>query len=199
MNPYVTGQTIQMLREKRRMTQKQLADLLYISDKTVSKWETGKGLPDIMLLDQLAKALHVSVPELFSGTEIVNQNRTGNMLKTRFYVCPVCGNVISAAGEGAFHCCGILLPPLEPEEPDTAHDIIVTPMDGEYYVRMAHPMTKRHFISFFAAVTAERVTLVKLYPEQEPETRLPAKGRGWLYAYCNQHGLFCLPLCREQR
>ena len=163
MNPYVTGQTIQMLREKRRMTQKQLADLLYISDKTVSKWETGKGLPDIMLLEPLAKALHVSVPELFSGTEIVNQNRTGNMLKTRFYVCPVCGNVISAAGEGAFHCCGILLPPLEPEEPDTAHDIIVTPMDGEYYVRMAHPMTKRHFISFFAAVTAERVTLVKLY------------------------------------
>ena len=105
MNPYVTGQTIQMLREKRRMTQKQLADLLYISDKTVSKWETGKGLPDIMLLEPLAKALHVSVPELFSGTEIVNQNRTGNMLKTRFYVCPVCGNVISAAGEGAFHCC----------------------------------------------------------------------------------------------
>ena len=83
MNPYVTGQTIQMLREKRRMTQKQLADLLYISDKTVSKWETGKGLPDIMLLEPLAKALHVSVPELFSGTEIVNQNRTGNMLKTR--------------------------------------------------------------------------------------------------------------------
>ena len=199
MSPYVTGQTIQMLGEKRRMTQKQLADLLYISDKTVSKWETGKGLPDIMLLEPLAKALHVSVPELFSGTEIVNQNRTGNMLKTRFYVCPVCGNVISAAGEGAFHCCGILLPPLEPEEPDTAHDIIVTPMDGEYYVRMAPPMTKRHFISFFAAVTAERVTLGKRYPEQEPETRLPAKGRGWLYAYCNQHGLFRLPLRREQR
>ena len=152
-----------------------------------------------MLLEPLAKALHVAAPELFSGTEIVNQNRTGNMLKTRFYVCPVCGNVISAAGEGAFHCCGILLPPLEPEEPDTAHDIIVTPMDGEYYVRMAHPMTKRHFISFYAAGTAERVTLVILYPEQEPETRLPAKGRGWLYAYCNQHGLFRLPLRREQR
>lgn len=136
------------------------------------------------------------MPELFSGTEIVNQNRTGNMLKTRFYVCPVCGNVISAAGEGAFHCCGISLPPLEAEAPDAAHDILVTPMDGEYYVRMAHPMTKTHFISFFAAVTPERVTLVKLYPEQEPETRLPARGRGWLYACCNQHGLFRLPLPR---
>lgn len=45
MNPYVTGQTIQMLREKRGLTQKQLAELLFVSDKTISKWETGKGLP----------------------------------------------------------------------------------------------------------------------------------------------------------
>lgn len=194
MNPYVTGQTIQMLRERRSMTQKQLAERIFVSDKTISKWETGKGLPDITLLEPLAKALGVSLPELFSGTEIVNRNRTANMLKTQWYVCPVCGNVISAAGAGAFHCCGIALPPLTPEVPDEAHAIQITPMDGEYYVRMEHPMTKTHFLSFFAAVTAERVTLVKLYPEQEPETRLPARGRGWLYACCNQHGLVRLPL-----
>ena len=118
MNPYVTGQTVQMLREKRGITQKQLAEQLFISDKTVSKWETGKGLPDITLLEPLAKALHVSVPELISGTAVTNRNRTANMLKTQWYVCPLCGNVISAAGEGAFHCCGIALPPLVPEEPD---------------------------------------------------------------------------------
>ena len=110
MNPYVTGQTIQMLREKRGLTQKQLAELLFVSDKTISKWETGKGLPDITLLEPLAQALHVSLPELFSGATVINQNRSANMLKTRWYVCPVCGNVISAAGEGAFHCCGIALP-----------------------------------------------------------------------------------------
>ena len=115
MNPYVTGQTVQMLREKRGITQKQLAEQLFISDKTVSKWETGKGLPDITLLEPLAKALHVSVPELISGTAVTNRNRTANMLKTQWYVCPLCGNVISAAGEGAFHCCGIALPPLVPE------------------------------------------------------------------------------------
>lgn len=67
-------------------------------------------------------------------------------------------------------------------------------MDGEYFVRMEHPMTKSHYLSFFAAVTSERVTLVKLYPEQEPGTRLPARGRGWLYACCNRHGLFRIPL-----
>ena len=194
MNPYVTGQTIQMLREKRGITQKQLAEQLFISDKTVSKWETGKGLPDITLLEPLAKALHVSVPELISGTAVTNRNRTANMLKTQWYVCPLCGNVISAAGEGAFHCCGIALPPLVPEEPDEFHTISVECMDGEYFVRMEHPMTKSHYLSFVAAVTSERVTLVKLYPEQEPETRLPARGRGWLYACCNRHGLFRIPL-----
>lgn len=83
MNPYVTGQTIQMLRERRSMTQKQLAERIFVSDKTISKWETGKGLPDITLLESLAKALGVSLPELFSGTEIVNRNRTANMLKTQ--------------------------------------------------------------------------------------------------------------------
>ena len=194
MNPYVTGQTVQMLREKRGITQKQLAEQLFISDKTVSKWETGKGLPDITLLEPLAKALHVSVPELISGTAVTNRNRTANMLKTQWYVCPLCGNVISAAGEGAFHCCGIALPPLVPEEPDESHTISVECMDGEYFVRMEHPMTKSHYLSVFAAVTSERVTLVKLYPEQEPETRLPARGRGWLYACCNRHGLFRIPL-----
>ena len=125
MNPYVTGQTVQMLREKRGITQKQLAEQLFISDKTVSKWETGKGLPDITLLEPLAKALHVSVPELISGTAVTNRNRTANMLKTQWYVCPLCGNVISAAGEGAFHCCGIALPPLVPEEPDESHTISI--------------------------------------------------------------------------
>lgn len=194
MNPYVTGQTIQMLREKRGITQKQLAEQLFISDKTVSKWETGKGLPDITLLEPLAKALQVSVPELISGTAVTNRNRTANMLKTQWYVCPLCGNVISAAGEGAFHCCGIALPPLVPEEPDESHAISVECMDGEYFVRMEHPMTKSHYLSFFAAVTSERVTLVKLYPEQEPATRLPARGRGWLYACCNRNGLFRIPL-----
>ena len=110
MTHYVTGNTIKALREKKKYTQKQLADRLAVSDKTVSKWETQKGLPDISLLEPLAKELGVSVAELLSGECITNRNRAGNMLRTKFYVCPVCGNVIHATGEGAFSCCGIGLP-----------------------------------------------------------------------------------------
>ena len=190
MNRYVTAKTIQTLREKRGYTQKQLAEKLYVSDKTISKWETGKGLPDISLLEPLAKALSVSVAELLSGEYITNGNRSANMLRAKFYVCPVCGNVISATGEGAFSCCGIVLPPLSPEESDEAHGLRVEKVDGEYFVSMAHPMTKSHYLSFFACVTSDRMTLVKLYPEQNPEARLPMRGHGWIYGYCNQHGLF---------
>lgn len=190
MNCYVTGQIIQTLREKRGFTQRQLAEQLFVSHKTISKWETGKGLPDITLLEPLAKALGVSVAELLTGEYITNTNRSANMLHTQFYVCPVCGNVIYAAGEGAFNCCGISLPPLQPEEPDEAHFMHLELVDGERYVRIAHPMTKSHYISFFACVTSDRVILTKLYPEQNSEVCLPMRGHGWIYAYCNQHGLF---------
>ncbi len=50
MNSYVTGTVIKQLREKQNLTQAMLADMICVSDKTVSKWETGKGLPDISLL-----------------------------------------------------------------------------------------------------------------------------------------------------
>lgn len=190
MNNYVTGSAIRALREKKGYTQKQLAERLLVSDKAVSKWESGRGLPDISLIEPLAKTLGVSVAELLSGAYVQNRNRHGNMLKSRFYVCPVCSNAMFATGEGAFSCCGVQLPPLEPEEADEAHEILIERMEDEHYVRMRHPMEKTHYISFYAYATADRVQFVKLYPEQNAEARFSLSGRGVLYALCNRHGLF---------
>ena len=190
MNNYVTGSAIRLLREKKGYTQKQLAEQLMVSDKAVSKWESGRGLPDISLIEPLAKTLGISVAELLSGECIQNTNRHGNMNRSRFYVCPVCGNVIFAAGEGAFSCCGVQLPPLEREEDDPEHQIATERIEDDLFVSVPHPMEKTHYISFFAYVSADRVQLVKLYPEQNAEARFPARGRGTLYAYCNRHGLF---------
>ena len=67
MNQYVTGAVIKELREKNKMTQLQLADRLGVSDKTVSKWETAKGYPDIALLEPIAGAFRISVMELISA------------------------------------------------------------------------------------------------------------------------------------
>ena len=153
MDKYVTGAVIRKLRESKKMTQEELAETLFVSSKAVSKWETGQGFPDISLIEPLAKALDISVIELLSGADIKNANRSSNMLKSRFYVCPVCGNVVRTIGESVISCCGITLPALEAEEPDPDHEIRVEKIEDEYYVTMDHPMTKDHYISFFAAVT----------------------------------------------
>ena len=190
MNTYVTGATIKELREKRNMTQAELAEQIGVSSKTVSKWETGKGLPDITMLQPLAQALGISIIELMNGEHISNQNISGNMLRCKFYVCPLCGNVIHALGNTLVSCCGITLPPLEAEEGDDEHLLTVERVEDEHFVTVQHPMTKDHFISFLASVTSDRLQLVKLYPEGNPETRLQLRGRGYLYYYCNRHGLF---------
>ena len=192
MNTYVTSATIKMLREKRNLTQAELADRIGVSSKTVSKWETAKGLPDISLLQPLAQALNISVIELMNGEHIINKNTSANMLRCKFYVCPVCGNIIHSTGNSLVSCCGITLPPLEAEEADSSHILSITPVEDEHFISFAHPMTKQHYISFVAFVTSDRVQLVKFYPEGNAETRLQLRGFGMLYWYCNQHGLFKL-------
>lgn len=96
MNTYVTGSTIRQLREAKGLTQAELAETLSVSAKTISKWETAKGLPDISLLEPLAAALGVSVLELMQGEPIINRNRAANLLRSKLYVCPLCGNVLHA-------------------------------------------------------------------------------------------------------
>ena len=61
MNPYVTGAVIKGLRERKGLTQAQLAARLQVSDKAVSRWETAKGYPDITLIEPLAQALDLSL------------------------------------------------------------------------------------------------------------------------------------------
>ena len=187
---YITRNTIRTLREKEGITQKELAEIIGISDKTVSKWETNKGLPDIGIIVELSKALRVSLAELFTGDLKTNENVSGNMKKVQFYVCPICGNVITAVGEGNFSCCGITLPKQESESIDEEHSVFIETIDNEYSITMQHSMSKQHYVSFIAYVTSGSVEIIKLYPEQDVSVRFRKKGHGILYAYCNRHGLF---------
>ena len=190
MNTYVTSAAIKALREKQNLTQAELADRIGVSSKTISKWETAKGLPDISLLQPLAQALNISVIELMNGQPIVNRNTSANMLRSKFYVCPLCGNVLCSTGNSLISCCGITLPPLEAEEPDENHAVCIENVEDEHFISIPHPMTKGHYISFVAFITTDRVQLVKLYPEGNAQTRLQLRGFGFLYWYCNHHGLF---------
>ena len=190
MDNYVTGAMIKLLRENRGMTQTELAEKIGVGNKAVSKWETGKGLPDISLLQPLAAALGVSLIELMNGVTVANRNVSANLLRSKFYVCPLCGNVIHCGGESVVSCCGVTLPPLEAEEADEEHPLRIEDVEDEHFVTVDHPMTKQHYISFIAYMTTDRMQLVKLYPEGNAQTRLQLRGRGVVYFYCNRHGLF---------
>ncbi|MBO5179351.1 MAG: helix-turn-helix domain-containing protein [Clostridia bacterium] len=189
MNNYITGKIIKELREKQNLTQMELGDIIGVSDKTISKWETGKGLPDIALIEPLASALKVSVIEFMNGEYVTNNNKSGNMLKSNFSVCPICGNIIHSMGENINSCCGINLPVLEAELENEKHIIKCETIENENFISINHDMNKEHYISFVAYVTIDRCEIVKLYPEQNAEVRFLKRGKGIIYAYCNRDGL----------
>lgn len=191
---YVTGTIIRELREQRGYTQKQLAAMLDVSDKAVSKWETDRGLPDATLLEPLARALGVSIAELLSGESVANRNLSANLLRSVFYQCPVCGNLFHATGEAVISCCGVQLPPLSPESPDPMHEPIIELIDDEWVITVPHPMEKTHHLTFMAYVTTDRVQLCRLYAEQSPMARFTPRGSGYLYLGCNRDGLFRVPI-----
>ena len=192
MNQYVTGAVIKELREKKQLTQVELAEKLCVSDKTVSKWETAKGYPDISLLEPIANILGVSITELITGNPINNVNVSANMLRCNFYVCPVCGNVIHSIGEAVIHCHGISLSPCKPEETNENHMIFIEKVEDEYYIRIEHDMTKKHYISFIAALSSDKIQMIKLYPEGNAEARVKINGVKRILFYCNRDGLFSI-------
>ena len=100
------GKLIYTLRKQKALTQKQLEDLMNISDKAISKWERGQGCPDVSLLPELSQLLGVNIEGLLAGEIALNETPGGNMKKIKFYVCPQCNNLITATGDAGISCCG---------------------------------------------------------------------------------------------
>lgn len=199
MNQYVTGAVIKELREKYHLTQAELAEKLNVSDKTVSKWETAKGYPDISLLEPIAEVFGISVTELISGQAVSNVNVSANMMRSKFYICPVCGNIIHCMGEAVIQCHGVQLMPCQAEEADKRHQIQIEKVEDEYFVRIEHDMTKEHYISFIAAMSGDHMHVTKLYPEGNAEIRFNPRGVRKVLFYCNQDGLFSFDMIKYRR
>lgn len=185
-----TGKLILQLRKENHMTQKQLADIMNISDKTISKWERGLGCPDVTLLNELSDILGVNIEDILSGKLSTSEIQGGNMKRMAFYYCPDCGNVMTSTLKTTLTCCSRKLTPLIPNEPDENHSLIIEKVEFDNYITFSHPMTKDHYISFVACVSFDRVLLVKLYPEQNAEVRFPMMSSSKIYYYCTEHGFF---------
>ena len=184
------GEIIYNFRTEKKLTQKQLADAMHISDKTVSKWERGAGCPDVSLLPELCRFLGVNLEDMLSGELDKNDIVGGNMKKTVFYVCPECGNIISATEEANISCCGKKTRMLEPKKAEDEEKLKVELIDNEYYISSDHEMTKQHYITFAALLTGDSLIMKKQYPEWDLQVRIPRTAHGKLVWYCNQHGLF---------
>lgn len=184
------GRLILQLRKEKGLTQQQVADQLNISNKTVSKWECGLGCPDVSLWDGLSNVLGADILILLQGELKPNKTDIGKIDRVRFYVCPVCGNILASTGDASISCCGRKLHKLVPVPPTTEHEVTVEEMDNDYYIFTPHEMQKDHYIAFAACVYNDRYFLYRLYPEQSAEIRIPImRGRGNLYLYCTRHGL----------
>lgn len=183
------GNLIYELRVARNMTQKQLAERLFISDKTVSKWERGGGFPDLALLPDIAQVLDVRLEDLLRGEIDTNDRTGGNMKNLSFYVCPQCGNLVTAAEDAQVFCCGKPLEALEPVKAEADEKLKVELIENEYFVSSEHEMTKEHHIMFVGLLTGDSMVLRRQYPEWDLQTRLPRMAHGKLLWYCNNHGL----------
>ena len=190
MDSKKTGELLCRLRKEKGMTQKQVAEILQVSDRTISKWERGVGLPDISFWKGIAALYGVDIEKVLEGNLQEKGVETGNMKRMKFYRCSHCGNIFWSAGGGEVSCCGRKLAALQPQTADELHDMKLEEIGHEYYVTFDHEMVKEHYIAFAALVSWDRVTVVRLYPEQAAEVYLPRQRRGEVYFFCSEHGLF---------
>lgn len=189
MDQIRTGELIRQLRTQKGLTQKQLAERINVSDKAVSKWETGNGCPDVSLLPELAEALCTDVGTLLSGTIDKNESEKGNMKKLRFYVCSQCGNVITSTSDASVSCCGNRLAPLEAVKAQESEMLTIEEIDNELFITSDHEMTKEHYISFVAYQNDSTAMIFKQYPEWNLQVNMPRYRMGRLVWYCTNCGL----------
>ena len=184
------GSLFRDLRKSKGLTQKDIAEKLGVVPKTVSKWETGHGFPDVSMISALADIFGVSERILLSGSLTKNKAETGNMARSKFFVCQECGSIVQSVGDSQIICCGKLLEPLKAKQCDEEHSLNITEIEDEFYIQLSHEMTKEHYITFMAYLKMDRVYFVRLYPEQDCSVTMPKTYGGKFVFYCNNHGLF---------
>ena len=184
-----TGALIRALRLEKGLTQQTLAERLNLSAKTISKWENGRGCPDVSLLEPLSAVLGADVAAVLSGAFPVNPVQGGNMKNTRYFVCPQCAGVSLSSGNAQISCCGRRLEPLQMAKAAPDEMLRAEAIEDEWFITGDHPMEKNNYIRFVAFQTGDRVELYRQYPEWSLQLRIKKRGRGMLIWYADDIGL----------
>ena len=174
MNAEKTGNLIRSLRIKKGLTQKELAQMICVTDKAVCKWEKGRGCPNITLISQLSKVLEVDIKSILQGYLDKNKKIGENMNHLKFYKCPTCGNLVTSIKSVELSCCGNKLSPVSAQtrsEPE--YQPVIQEFDGQYSIKFNHPMTKSDYISQVIVVRYDQIMTVNLYAESEAIITIP--------------------------
>ncbi len=174
MNAEKTGNLIRSLRIKKGLTQKELAQMICVTDKAVCKWEKGRGCPNITLISQLSKVLEVDIQSILQGYLDKNKKIGENMNHLKFYKCPTCGNLVTSIKSVELSCCGNKLSPVSAQtrsEPE--YQPVIQEFDGQYSIKFNHPMTKSDYISQVIVVRYDQIMTVNLYAESEAIITIP--------------------------
>lgn len=190
MDQKKTGALIRVLRLEKGLTQQGLAELLGVSNRAVSKWERGLGSPDLSLLPALSLQLGVDLAGLLSGGLPEPDNTGGSMKHIRFFVCPQCGDLITATGEAARLLLREAAGAPAVQKPDEAHSLQIHPVEDEWFITSGHPMEKGHCLSFLGPGHRRAGHRDEVLAEWDLQQRIPRRGHGMLYWHCTQHGLF---------
>lgn len=183
------GDIIKSLRLEKKITQKQLADKMGISDKTISKWERGLGCPDLSLISELSSILEVDIKNLLEGDLSKNNFVGGNMKNTKYYVCPSCNNISICTGDAEVSCCGRTLKVQELKK-ENELGLNIKEIENELFITSEHPMTKENYISFIAILQNDRIQVIKQYPQWNIQIYIPKIKRAKLIWFSTKDGLF---------
>lgn len=174
MNAEKTGSLIRSLRIKKGLTQKELAQMICVTDKAVCKWEKGRGCPNITLISQLSKVLEVDIQSILQGYLDKNKKIGENMNHLKFYKCPTCGNLVTSIKSVELSCCGNKLSPVSAQtRSDPEYQPVIQEFDGQYSIIFNHPMTKSNYISQVIVVRYDQIMTVNLYAESEAIITIP--------------------------
>lgn len=174
MNAEKTGNLIRSLRTKKGLTQKELAQMICVTDKAVCKWEKGRGCPNITLISQLSKVLEVDIQSILQGYLDKNKKIGENMNHLKFYKCPTCGNLVTSIKSVELSCCGNKLSPVSAQtRSDPEYQPVIQEFDGQYSIKFNHPMTKSNYISQVIVVRYDQIMTVNLYAESEAIITIP--------------------------
>lgn len=185
------------MRTQKGLTQKDLAEMIHVSDKAVCKWETGHGCPDITILSELSRALGIDIPSILSGELPSKKYCGGNLRNLTFFRCACCGNLIASTSTVELNCCGKRLSGIKLREKGVQFRNLkssVLETDGEFYVTMDHAMEKTDFIAAVFAVYYDRIITVPLYPEQAPSFTIWQLAGCSLYALDNHDELYTIKI-----